>query len=177
MSFDAVLNAIVAGVKPLCRNVEAIPGPLDDETLNRIISTAPAARVAPIGVVAAEAVGNGQTDFTFQFAMYLVTKPTHSLDVGDALALVGGILGALPRTTWGRCDVHPVEDDTIRAETLSTADLLSKGVALWAVTWRQTVRMGADMWAEPAMAFPPVADARYDEGRFVETAVDLRHDR
>jgi hypothetical protein len=69
---------------------------------------------------------------------------------------------------------HPVDDATIRAETLSTADILAKGVSLWAITWRQALRLGLDQWAGDAIAFPSVADARYDEGQFVETAVDLR---
>lgn len=176
MSFEAVLNAVVAGVRPVCRNVEAIPGPLDKDTLSRLISSAPAARVAPIGVVAAEAVGNGQTDFTIQFAAYLVTKPVRPMDINDTLAMVGAIVGLLPRAQWGLGNVHPVEDASIRAETLTAADILAKGVSLWAVTWRQTIRLGVDFWAEAAIPFPPLAAARHDDGRFTETAVDLRHD-
>lgn len=167
---------MVTGLRPVCRNVEPAPGPLDKDTLTKVLANAPGIRVAPIGIVGAEAVGNGQTDFTVQFVAYVATTSARANSGGAALVMVGQILVLLPRAIWGMEDiVHPVDDATIRAETLASADILAKGVSLWAVTWRQTVRMGTDMFGEEeGITFPPVADARHDDGRFVETAVDLR---
>jgi hypothetical protein len=174
MSLEAVLIAVVNALRPTIRNVEAAPGPLDKGTLSGLISSAPGVRVAPIGVVSAESVGNGQVDYTIQFAAYAVAKPARTTDLG-AITMVGQLLVLIPGQTWGVDMAQPVEGGTIRADTLVDADMLAKGVSLWAVTWRQTVRLGTDVFAgDEGIQFPPVADARHDDGRFTETAVDLR---
>ncbi len=61
-----------------------------------------------------------------------------SRDAG-VLAIVQGIIGAAYQSDWGLDFAHPAEPAS--ASRLYSAGLDKQGVALWAVRWKQTVRL------------------------------------
>lgn len=79
-----------------------------------------------------------------QLAAYVITRdapPAPSRDLA-ALSLVTAVYRAVPKSLWGAPAVFDLpEEASLEATNLYSGDLDSTAVALWAVTWRQTLRL------------------------------------
>lgn len=75
-------------------------------------------------------------DFTLQWAAYVLTLDAAGMDRDTAAMIVASAIARLiPGNLWGREDLD--DPDKIRADNLYSGTVESRGVALWAVTWRQ----------------------------------------
>lgn len=114
-------------------------GRVSVDEVRRWAMLSPCARTAIVGVPAAAYEG-GQVVLKPLVGVYLVTSGTsqQGRDAG-ALALVNQLMKVIPGNRWTITDAKAPDTTTIRADNLYTAQIDQLGVALWAVTWRQSI--------------------------------------
>lgn len=155
MRLNDMINAICTELKscfPSLTACEPHGGPIDAQELDRIAASAPAIYVAALATEKGREVGSGEVDTPVSLTAYVVTADSPSLSRADAaLNLMEGLLARIAGATWGCDGVQGVDSAT--AENLFTADLDLKGLAMWAVSWKQTVRLGDDVW-QTDLPFP-----------------------
>lgn len=112
------------------------------EEVKRWAVRSPALLVACTGVSRTETPGERWTDADLQLGIFVLTGDKPALPRGRAaLALVDWLLLYVPRARWG---VAPLGEAVgLQAANHFDADLDKLGVALWAVTWRQELRLEA----------------------------------
>jgi len=138
---SAVKDGLTAGL-PSLRAVEAFGGRVDSRELQRMLAAAPAAHVAVLGVNPATQLRGGAVALSVDTAVFLTTasRPGTPRDAA-ALTLLDALLRLIPESDWGLdSDVQPPTG--IRAQNLYGAEIDKKGLALWAVTWRQQIFVG-----------------------------------
>ncbi|MCY4584897.1 MAG: DUF1834 family protein [Bryobacterales bacterium] len=145
MSTQALLAAIVADLRrqlPALKSCEIHDGRWNADELKRWAVGAPAILVAWTGTPRTETPGVRWTDADQQLIAVVATRDTPSLPRGEgARNLVDWLLLYLPRARWGLAGVGAAE--RVRAENLFSAALDKTGVAMWAVTWTQPLRLEA----------------------------------
>lgn len=148
-STQRLLEAIAAELRgdlPALHSCAVHDGKWDAAEVKRWAVAAPALLVASLGVVSTETPGERWTDCGLQLAIYVMTRDgvaaERKLPRGEAARnLVDWLLLHVPRTRWGLTGIGPVEE--LRAENLYSGAVDQTGIALWAVTWRQTLRLEA----------------------------------
>lgn len=151
-----LLAALTAGLSaklPDLRACEAHPGPVTREEIARFSRQTPAVLTACVGAAAVEEYGDGRADADLQLAAFVLAGDRAALPRDRAaLAVVEGVLEWLPgfRPGGGVIAGPPRQ---VRAENLFSGPLDRTGIALWAVSWRQTLRLGSA--ARPASAPTP----------------------
>lgn len=188
MSLYDLRNAVVSGIQaavPRDVRVEATPGRFDVRELQKRSVAAPAVRVALMDV-ATEHLGSGCGVFAIaDMAAFIITAGDRHMRADErALLLQSALLPLVNFNTWG-IECEPARD--VRGRNLYSSDLADKfSVALAAVTWTQTVELGAeaiepgeiirDVWVgfEPELwprdyihlvgAGPNYANAMFDDG-------------
>lgn len=124
-------------------------GRMTEADIKRMAVRTPAIRVAVLGLPSGEAAGNGEVDRMVAFTAYVLTTDKPKLPRDDAaLAMVENLMLRLPGQRWNSADTYPVHGDAITAENLYSATLGNVGVTLWAVVWRQKVRMGDNAYPQ-----------------------------
>lgn len=149
MGINAALEAISARLKevfPGLKACEVHPGRFDEPELKRTATRTPALFVACIGVGKIEPVETEQVDVDLLLGAFVVTASTPALP-RDAAArnLVEAILLMLPTERWGLAGCGEAKE--AHAENLYGSGSDAQGVALWAVGWRQKLRLGTSVWA------------------------------
>ena len=165
------LTALVAGLSAKLPDLAACvthPGPLTPEEITRSSPRAPAVLSACLGAAAAAESGDGRTDADLRLASFAVARDRVGVPRDRAAAAMAeGILEWLPRfRPGGGLIAGPPEQ--IRAENLFSVSLDRTGAALWAVSWRQRLRLGAA--ARPPAA--PVQKKLYAAGAPLPAAKD-----
>lgn len=158
-----LLAALTAGLSaklPALGACEAHPGPVTATEIARFSKRTPAVLAACVGVAGVSEAGDGRADADLRMAAFVLAGDRSGLsrDRG-ALAVVEGILEWLPRFHPGS-GLIAAPPEQIRAENLFSGALDRAGVALWAVSWRQRLRLGAP--ARPADT--PVPEELYAAG-------------
>ncbi|BCS94613.1 hypothetical protein DSLASN_02450 [Desulfoluna limicola] len=146
MSLNDLLKAVCAEFKshfPSLRTCEPHGGRFDLQELKRISTKAPAVFVAILGTGKVKEVGSGEVDIPVSLAAFVVTKTEGKLPCAEsALNVAEGLLTRIPGSNWACDGVFGADPAT--AKNLYSGTIASKGVAMWAVTWTQKVRMGED---------------------------------
>ncbi len=143
----AIVAAIHARLPKL--DCQSHPGRFDLAEIKRIAAKAPAVRVALLGLPSADAAGSGERDQEVRCAAFVLTTDKPPLPRDEAaINLVEALLLFVPGQRWGKPGVHAVGEGQVKAENLYSSGLDGKGLALWAVTWSQKVRMGENAWPE-----------------------------
>lgn len=141
-----LLAALTDGLSaklPALRACEAHPGPVTREEIARLSKRTPAVLAACVGAAGVSEAGDGRPDADLRLAAFVLAGDRGGLPRDRAaLAAVEGILEWLPRFHPGSGLISGFPQQ-IRAENLFSGSLDRTGVALWAVSWRQTVRLGA----------------------------------
>ena len=132
---------------------EVHDGRFDLGELKRISTRTPAVYVACLGTPRMEDPGTEQTDAVKQLAIYVVTKNAPGLSRGEAARnLVEALETYLPRARWGLRGIGAAEN--VRSENLYGGAIDRQGIALWAVSWRQALRLGESVFDEEACPLP-----------------------
>ncbi len=115
--------------------------------ISRSSVTAPAALVACLGVTREGAVECGQADWRCRFTVYCMTRHAggRSPRAAEALELAESAVAAIEGNRFGLTGLFPAQ--VVRMDNLYAESFDRAGVALWAVTWEQVARLGADEWA------------------------------
>lgn len=129
-------------------------GRMTEAEIKRMAVRTPAIRVAVLGLPSGEDAGNGEVDRMVAFTAYVLTTDKPKLPRDDAaLAMVENLMLRLPGQRWDSPDAYPVRAHAVTAENLYSATLGNVGVTLWAVVWRQQVRMGENAYPQgPALS-------------------------
>jgi phage gp37-like protein len=144
-------RAAVAHLKtalPGLRTCDLYAGEFSGGELSRGSLVAPAVLVACLGATRGSEHGNGEYDFLCRYSAYCLTRHAGGRNERgmDALELAEGVLAEVEGARFGQTGCSKAS--VTRLDNLYGAEFDRAGVALWAVTWEQRVRLGADIWAE-----------------------------
>ena len=152
------LRAVAVEIKewiPELKTCQPHDGRFSEREVKRFVLSAPAVLVACLGAVSIQDRGDQSIESVRQWAAFVLTDDCPGLTRGeaarnlvDALELL--ILRGIVRTDedtgvrslsnrWGLTGVGPAE--RVQSQNLYSGMIDEEGVALWAVTWRQTVRI------------------------------------
>ncbi len=149
MMLNDLIEAICKQVKtwlPELKTCESHGGRIDKDEIKRMSGRAPAVYVAVMATGKPEEVGTGEQDVPVTFVAYVVTSDKPKLPRAvAALNMTEFLIERIYGRKWG------FEDNVFSAGTAASKNLYSgkiatKGIALWAVTWSQTVRLGDDIF-------------------------------
>lgn len=119
-------------------------GAFDAAEIRRHVTRAPAVIVTCLGAGDYARLAIGHWTVNAQLAAYILcrdTPPTSTRET-QALGLVTDVLQAVARSNWGDPLAYDLADSaSLDATNLYSGDLDAVGVALWAVTWRQQLRL------------------------------------
>lgn len=118
--------------------VSAHPGRLDPEALEPAGEPSPSVRIALQSVQRSSATGTGEIDARVELTAFAVAQDAMVLTVVDTL------LPLVHRHCWGVEGAQTAIKVT--AANLSSARLSRQGVAIWALTWHQDLRIGESLW-------------------------------
>lgn len=149
MRLNDALRAISARLKatfPGIRECAPHPGRFDEAELKRVATRAPALFVSCLGCLTVTNPGTEQADASLALAVYIVTQSVPGLprDAG-ARNLAEALVTLVPLERWGLSGCG--EAQAVRATNLYSGDVDKLGVALWAVSWQQTLRLGDSVFA------------------------------
>lgn len=139
---DTVRQAIVASLRESLGQhvtVESHGGRFDRQELARYSKRAPAVLVAAMSIPEMlDTPRPGRAGV--QWAAFIVTRdaPGATRDT-QALTLAESLVRQIPGNTWGVDSTQ--RPDRINAENLYSGEIDRLGIAMWAVSWRQQVRL------------------------------------
>lgn len=182
---NVLLEAVATGVRgalPDLKTCAAVhDGSFQAAELRRWSLQSPAVLIAWLGTPRTETPGVLWTDCDQQLAAFIVTRDApakrakeKSLPRGKAArAIAAALLLLIPRARWGSTDIGGAE--RLQARNLFSAEIDKANVALWAVTWRQALRLEAAADG----TCPPLPDELYtsaQDDRLVLARVHLAQD-
>lgn len=148
MGMNAALEAICARLRAsftALKTCETHPGRFDEDELKRISGRAPAMYAACLGVPRFENPGTEQADEDALWGIFCVTGNAPDLTRDEAARNLAEAVALLVQNErWGLA--HTGEAREIKAENLYSGKLSSAGTAIWAVVWRQKIRLGDSVW-------------------------------
>lgn len=145
MSLESLRTAVVDTLKaalPASVSVEPHGGRFDQAELRRIVTKAPAVFVATLGFSDLKHE-HGDFQATISWGAFVVAKdaPKVSRDQG-ATVLVNALAMVIPESTWSLAAECVNTPQAMRGDNLFSATVDKLGVAMWALTWRQTMVLG-----------------------------------
>ena len=148
----AAICADLAKLFPSLRVCDPHDGRFDLAELRRIATRTPALYVSCLGTARVEDPGTEQTEAAKQLAVYVVTANAPAkegrpkLSRGEAARnLVDALEVHIPRARWGLKGIGGAEQ--LRSDNLYSGAIDKTGIALWAVRWRQTLRLGESIFS------------------------------
>lgn len=159
-----ILSAIRAAL-PELQEVAGHPGRFDLGELKRIAMRAPAVRLAIIGAPAIAERSDERLQMDVSLAAFVITRDAPRLPRDEAaLNIVEAIVRLVSLNQWGRqqqdVDFGLLLPREMRAENLYSGEVDRRGVALWAVSWRQQIILGESAFA-PADVLPAELYVRF----------------
>lgn len=148
MKLKELRQAVIDQIKqdiPKLRAVDAHPGRFNLEELKRIATKLPAIRVALMSSPQLKQVETGEKEAVVRMAAFVITGDRRGLPKDDAaLALVEALLVLVPGQRWSMKGV--LDAANVKADNLFSGKVDRQGVAMWAITWEQPIRLGEDVW-------------------------------
>ena len=188
---DSIVNSI-HNQFPELKTCVSLPGYLETTDLTVIHANTPGVFVASVGSGGVTPIETGETDITLHMVAYLLVVNADSIQREEmAQQLLTGLLGhiGVGAQRWGLANAHPamaVESEDVHGLTndfqphvkdwrLSTAILARaadlygatdpiSNLALWAITWEQTLRTGTDTFDNSGGVVPNDPQVRDDSG-------------
>jgi hypothetical protein len=150
MSIMTLLNAIKMAIHtalPELRRCEVHGGRFDLAELKRVATQTPAVFVSLLATPSLETPGTGEHDIELSIAIYVVTSDKVSLPrVVSVVNLTQALLMLIDLNKWGLVKVGLPAD--INSQNLYSGDVDKHGIAMWAISFKQKIRLGTDMWLE-----------------------------
>lgn len=148
---DDLRKAIADSIKsklPDLRDCRPHAGRFDLVELRRVAAKTPAVFIACMGVNVSELRESGECDADLVMAAFVVTADAKGLprDV-SALNIVEFLLLYIPGKQWG-LDGKAFKAREVQAQNMYSGEVDKTGAAMWAVLWRQKVRLGESVWDE-----------------------------
>ncbi len=150
MRIKALLSAIQTRIQsslPELKKCELHGGRFDLAELKRLAAGTPAIYIACLGSKPLQPVNTGEQDLTLSLGAFIVTKDraglpryASAINLAEAVALlVTGNRFAVPGVFSG---THASVQNQYNGNNID-----KNGVAMWTVTWSQTIRLGEDEFA------------------------------
>ena len=131
-------------------HVSAYQGRFNVDELKRVNLKLPALQVAILGSQKIEVIETEERDIHLQLAAFIITHDQKRLKREEAvLAIVERLALLIPYQRWN--DAHALPATTVQIENLFSSQMDKQGVALWAVSWAQSLRLGDDIWQQGAL--------------------------
>jgi hypothetical protein len=151
MRIVELLNAIKADFSHHITGLNACAlhaGPIDLSELAHIAGQAPAIYLSVLEIPNLAEPGTGERDVDLGLAAYIAATDGPGLPgIEAAVNLVEALLIHIPNNCWDLASgTFGARDVTSR--NLHDGSIDMQGVALWAVTWKQTIRLGDSVWDE-----------------------------
>lgn len=136
---NQVASVLISSLTEL-KACDVHPGRFTVQEIKRLTTKTPAIYVASLGIAKTEHTGTEQIQAEHRLAAYVITKdaprlPRHQ----SAIAIVDTLVAQVPHERWGR-RCGPAQN--VRAENLYSGQADRAGIAVWAVTWNQSVSLG-----------------------------------
>lgn len=136
-----LIAADIAVALPDLASCEAAAGRFDLKELAALGAKPPAVRVAVLGIGAGKATGGPAFHHLVQIVAYIVTADAPTLPRDRAaLAITERIVTLVHGHAWGVSALG--EPEGVAADNLYSQGARGRGVALWAVAWRQPIMLG-----------------------------------
>jgi phage gp37-like protein len=149
MKYTSFRDSIIAGIAaklPELRTVDGHPGRFNLDELKRMATKLPGVKVAILGIPKTDELASGEFKATLKMAAFILVGDRRQLSKEiAALNLVEVVTTLIGSNRWGRGDAYMPEN--ISADNLYSGSIDKKGVAIWAVTWSQAIRIGGDTWS------------------------------
>ena len=163
MQSNALLDAVAADLRaqlPALKTCEAHDGSWDPAEVKRWAVQTPAMLIAWLGTIRTDTPGASWTDCEQQLGAFVVTRDGRESGGlrrrGEAVRnLVDWLLLYVPRARWGLAGLGAAEE--LRARNLYSSMIDKTGIAMWLVSWQQTLRLEA---AEDGTC-PPLPEELY----------------
>ncbi|MGR6871238.1 hypothetical protein ACU6U9_02770 [Pseudomonas sp. HK3] len=143
-SINTFLSAIkdrLHEVLPELNTCDVHDGRFDVSELKRISTKAPAVFVALLKVPSTKTNSEDQLEADLSLVAYIVTKEAHKLDKGEAARnLSEAIMILVKNERWSTIEIERASD--IRGDNLYSGAIDKQNIALWAITWKQTITLG-----------------------------------
>lgn len=145
MKINTLLNSIKTQLEtqfPKLKTCEIHDGRFDVSELKRVATKTPAMHVSVLTVPKVNDEATEQVNGMLSLVIYVITSDQHQLSKGEsARNLVEALLQSVSHQRWGEIGVGKAEG--IAAQNLYNSTV-NKGIALWAVTWKQDITLGQD---------------------------------
>lgn len=145
MKINSLLSAIKNQLEtqfPELKTCEVHDGRFDVKELQRVATKTPAMHVSILTVPKIIDEATEQVSSELNLVIYVITSDRAKLKKGEAARnLVESLLPLISHQRWGEVNVGKAESITAQNLFNSTAN---KGIALWAITWKQAITLGDD---------------------------------
>ena len=143
--FNEALEAISlhfkAALAAHTSDISSHPGRFTEQELSRLLTSKKAIRVAIENTQAVSVTGQGIQEARLLMAAYVICSDTaDSPRHQNALDMMEAVIEQLPFNRFGTRYLKPVEPKSISAENLYSGEIDRKGIALWGISWEQTLR-------------------------------------
>lgn len=147
MKINSLLNSIKTQLEtqfPELKTCEIHDGRFDVSELKRVSTKTPAMHVSVLTVPKVTDEATEQVNADLSLVIYVITSDQPKLKKGEsARNLVESLLPIISHQRWGEVDVSKAQ--SINAQNLFNSTV-NKGIALWAVTWKQDITLGQDVF-------------------------------
>ncbi|WP_419534734.1 hypothetical protein [Endozoicomonas sp.] len=142
--FNEALKAITDHLEVALVNhttdVASHPGRFTETELSRLLTARKAVRVSIENTQSVSVTGQGIQEANLLMAAFVIcsdskNEPRHE----SALLLTEAIIEQLPFNRFGTYYLKPVKPSSISAENLYSGEIDRKGIALWGISWEQTL--------------------------------------
>jgi len=144
MTINEFSTSVAAAIKAKLPDLKACtthPGRFNLDEVKRLATRVPAVYVASMGVVGVEEVDDESRDVTLQMVAYVLTKDVPNLPKEVSSSNIVSVLVAwLPSRRFGKTGGA----QKVTAQNFYSGTIDKAGVAIWAVIWRQTIRMSEE---------------------------------
>lgn len=168
MRFKDLREAIIMEIRgklPELQAVSSHPGRFNLDELKRIVTQLPAVRLALMGIPRVDNLQTGENEAELRLAAFVITGDRRqSTKDSSVLAIVESLLTFIPGQHWGIKGVMDARN--VKADNLFSGSVERQGVALWAITWDQSIRISKNIWEGGVI--PSELYASDDSGNAIE---------
>ncbi len=134
----AELKALLA---ELVTDVETHPGRFTEEEIRYIARAPRAVRVAVEDILETKinAMGKKKQHTVAVFAVVICSDQQGPDRAQSAIDIVEKLISVIYRNRWNSDAYQPVLDNSISAQNIYSGETERSGIAMWAVTWNQTI--------------------------------------
>ena len=121
-------------------DVESHPGRFTEAELERMLLSNKAVRIAIETAPGLTITGQGIHQARLLMAAYVICGDSSGVDRHkNALEIVEQIISLLPYNRFDTTYLRSIDPKTITAENLYSGEIDNRGIAMWGVSWEQTV--------------------------------------